>query len=43
MIQKYTSGKLELTPEQVAAADYNGDGDVDVLDAAAIQRDSAES
>ena len=43
MIQKYTSGKMEFTPEQIAAADYNRDGNVDILDASAIQRDSASS
>ena len=31
------------SPEQIAAADYNRDGNVDILDASAIQRDSASS
>ena len=43
MIQKYTSGKTEFSPEQIAAADYNRDGNVDILDASAIQRNSASS
>ena len=38
MIQKYASAVLELDEQQLALADINGDGSVDILDAMAIQK-----
>jgi hypothetical protein len=38
-IQKFTANKAELTPEQLLAADVNGDGTVDILDAMKIQKE----
>lgn len=37
-IQKYASGKADLTEAQIAAADVNGDGVADILDSAEIQK-----
>lgn len=36
LILDYVEGKITLTDEQLAVADYNNDGDVDALDAQAI-------
>ncbi len=36
MLYGYTSGRSELTPEQVVSADYNGNGAVDMLDTRAV-------
>lgn len=38
MVQKYASGKLDLTDEQLDRADVNGDWYVDVIDAMDIQK-----
>ncbi|WP_040196336.1 NPCBM/NEW2 domain-containing protein [Candidatus Soleaferrea massiliensis] len=32
LIQKYISGKIAFTPEQMLLADYNGDGKINVID-----------
>ena len=40
-VQKYASGKGELTAEQISAVDVNNDGVVDILDAAEIQKYAA--
>ena len=40
-VQKYSSGKADLTTEQLTVADVNDDKNVDVLDAAEIQKYAA--
>lgn len=41
LVQKYASGKADLTADQITVADVNGDNNVDVLDAAEIQKFAA--
>ena len=41
-VQKYASGKEPLTELQLRIADVNKDGNVDILDASAIQRITAQ-
>jgi hypothetical protein len=43
LVQKYSAEKTELTGNQLLVADFNGDGNVDILDATAIQKSAASA